>query len=158
MQSFFSNSNCNTNPPLTEEAIAIAEKELNVKLPVSFLNLLKVQNGGYTSGFVFPMKEPTSWAPDHVPLHELNGIVLNANLKTLHNILDTNYLAEEWGLPERQVILSGDGHCWITLDYRRSEVPTVRWIDAELDQDIHVAESFDEFLNGLISEDDFSRR
>jgi hypothetical protein len=77
-------------------------------------------------------------------------------IKTAHNILDTQYMIEEWGLPEKQVLLTGDGHWWITLDYRQSEIPSVRWIALECDQDIHVANNFEDFINGLVSEDTYA--
>ena len=34
-------------PPLTDEAVAAAEKEIGYKLPSEYLNLLRRQNGGY---------------------------------------------------------------------------------------------------------------
>ena len=62
-------------------------------------------------------------------------------------------MIKEWGLPENLVLLCGDGHWWIALDYRKGEVPSVTWFDTEIDQDIHLADSFSQFLNGLIPED-----
>jgi hypothetical protein len=145
------------HPPLTDEMIAIAEKTLNVKLPGIFIELLKIQNGGYTKGFVFPMTEKTTWAENHVPLSELFGIVTDESLKTAHNILDTPYMTKEWGLPEKQVLLSGDGHCWITLDCRSGIAPSIRWIDVECGEDIHVADNFEEFIYGLVAADEFAK-
>jgi SMI1-KNR4 cell-wall len=143
------------NIPLTNEMVLIAEKELNVKLPSLLIELLQIQNGGYTKGFGFPMTQPTSWADNHVPLSELNGIVIKSTSETIHNLLQTPYMTKEWGIPEKQVLLSGDGHYWITLDYRKGINPSVRWIDTEMDQDIHVADNFEEFFNGLVSFDTF---
>lgn len=51
------------------------------------------------------------------------------------------------GLPPKQVLLSGDGHYWITLGYRRGEVPSVAWIDVEFGEDIQVAPTFAEFAS-----------
>lgn len=143
------------NIPLTNEMVLIAEKELNVKLPSLLIELLQIQNGGYTKGFGFPMTQPTSWADNHVPLSELNGIVIKSTSETIHNLLQTPYMTKEWGIPEKQVLLSGDGHYWITLDYRKGTNPSVRWIDTEMDQDIHVADNFEDFFNGLVSFDTF---
>ncbi len=144
------------NPSLTNEMILTTETTLGVKLPALLIDLLKIQNGGYTKGFSFPMTQATSWADNHVPLPDLNGIVTHESSETIHNLLQTAYMTAEWGLPERQVLLSGDGHYWITLDYRKGETPTIRWIDTEMDQDIHVADSFEEFINGLVSDDEFA--
>ena len=152
----FWDSNYYNNSPLTDKIIKKAEKKLGVKLPDTFLHLLKIQNGGYTKGFAFPMTEKTTWAENHVPLTELFGIVLEKNSNSGHNIMQTEYLIKEWGLPEKQVLLSGDGHWWITLDYRQSENPSVRWIDLECNEDIHIADNFEDFINGLVSENEFA--
>ena len=99
------------------------EKALGVKLPIELVQLLRIQNGGYTQGFAHPMTEETTWASDHVPLRDLAGIVTDKNIQTAQNLLDSGYLSGEWGLPPNQVLLSGDGHYWITLDYRNSTTP-----------------------------------
>jgi hypothetical protein len=143
------------HPALTEEMLARAEQRLGVKLPAEYVALLRTQNGGYTRGFGYPMSQETSWAEDHVPLHDLAGIVTDPDHSTAQNILDTPYLAEEWGLPPRQVLLSGDGHWWITLDYRGGDEPSVAWIDVECGEDIQVAPSFSSFLQGLRPDSEF---
>lgn len=138
------------HPPLTAEMLAAAEAQLGVTLPAEYVRLLRVQNGGYTRGFAFPMPQGTSWAEDHIPLDELFGIITDPTLETSQNILETAYMTQEWGLPPRQVILAGDGHWWITLDYRDGEVPAVAWIDVECDQDLQAAPTFSAFLEGLV--------
>ena len=150
----FWDSNYYNNPPLTDEMIKLAESELGVKLPDSFLDLLKIQNGGYTKGFVFPMTKKTTWADNHVPLTELFGIVLDEESDSAHNIMQSDYMTKEWGLPDKQVLLTGDGHWWITLDYRQGDIPTVRWIDCECVEDIHVTDTFDSFIKGLRTENE----
>lgn len=128
-----------------------AEGILGVELPAAFIALLRIQNGGYTRGFVFPTTIRTSWAEDHVPLNELFGIGgKELSLVGGHNILDTGYMTKEWGLPTKQVLLAGDGHWWITLDYRMSNVPSVSWIDVEVDEDMLLARSFEDFLAGIL--------
>jgi len=144
------------HPPLTDSMVSAAETLLNRKLPALLIDLLKVQNGGYTKGFAYPMTEKTTWADNHVPLAELFGIVTDPSIKTAQNILDNQYMVQEWGLPERQILLAGEGHWWITLDYRKGEVPTVRWIDCEYEEDIHIADTFDDFIKGLMSESEFA--
>lgn len=151
----FWRSNHYGHPPLTDEMVSIAEEQLGVKLPAEYLALLRVQNGGYTHGFGFPMTQPTTWAKDHVPLNYMTGIVTDHSIRTAQNILDTGYMTEEWGLPARQALLSGDGHWWITLDYRRGDTPSVAWIDVECAEDIQVAPTFAAFLDGLRPVSDF---
>jgi hypothetical protein len=152
----FWGSNYYNHPPLTDEMVKIAENELGVKLPKTLIELLKMQNGGYTKGFAFPMTKKTTWAENHVPLSDLFGIVIDKNIRTGQNIMDTHYMTKEWGLPEKQVLLTGDGHWWITLDYQDKEIPSVKWIDIECSEEIMIADNFDQFINGLVSEDNFA--
>ncbi|NJC28527.1 SMI1/KNR4 family protein [Neolewinella antarctica] len=147
----FWGNNYYRNPSVTEIDIVRAESSLGVKLPPIYLDLIRIQNGGYTNGFIFPMKIMTSWANDHVPLHEMFGIV-NPNSTSGHNIMKSHYLTSEWGLPPNQVIINGDGHWWITLDYRKSKEPSIAWIDIECDEDIQIATSFKGFYHDLVSE------
>lgn len=154
----FWDSNYYNNQALTDEIVIQAERQLSVKLPETFIKLLKVQNGGYTKGFAFPMQTKTTWAEKHIPFNELFGIILDENSDSGHNIMQSSYMTKEWGLPDKQVLLTGDGHWWITLDYRLNDNPTIRWIDCECGEDIHVANSFDEFYNGLVSEDEFAKQ
>lgn len=150
----FWESNYYDHPNLTAEMIEIAEERLHVKLPQSYITLLSIMNGGYTKGFAFPMNN-ISWS-NHILLDSLNGIVIDKNIETPLNILETEYMTKEWGLPENHVLLCGDGHTWITLDYRQGSHPTVRWIDVESNEDVFVAASFDAFLEGLVSSEIFN--
>lgn len=154
---FFWGSNYYNHPQLTEDMIHLAQKALNVKLPNLLIELLKTQNGGYTRGYAFPMTERTSWAANHIPLLELFGIITDKSIATTQNILDSPSVSYKCGLPGRQVLLAGDDvRWWITLDYRKGNVPTVRWIDVDYEEDIHIANSFDDFINGLVSFDEFA--
>ncbi|OAI51283.1 hypothetical protein AYO44_05120 [Planctomycetaceae bacterium SCGC AG-212-F19] len=146
----FWGSNYYNHPPLTDAMVAEAERQLGVRLPAEYLALLRVQNGGYTRGFGFPMGRRTTWAADHVPLHDLFGIVTNPDHRTAQNILKTAYMRREWGLPSRQALLTGEGHWWISLDYRSGAVPSVVWLAIDSGEDIQVAPSFSAFLAGLL--------
>lgn len=87
------------HPSLTDDMVITSEEILGVKLPVELIELLKVQNGGYTKGFAFPMFIKTTWSESHVPLTELFGIVTDPSILTSQNMLDSEYLANEWGFP-----------------------------------------------------------
>lgn len=144
-------------PSLTDEAVTEAEQVLGVRLPVSLLELLRVQNGGEVSSGrdAFPTDQPTSWSADHVPFDELMGI---GRRERMVSLLDTPYLVDEWGLPSPVVLLSGDGHCWIALDYRdcgRLGEPAVTWLDADFDLELRLAADFRSFVEGLTSEGHF---
>ena len=148
-QDKFWDSDHYNNPPLTDDMVVYAEQQLGVTLPTEYITLLRHQNGGYTKGFGYPMTQRTTWAKDHVPLNQLSGIVIEHEHSKAPSILETAYMTEEWGLPPRQVLLTGEGDWWITLDYRNGEVPSVAWIDVDCDEDIQVAPTFAEFINGL---------
>lgn len=138
-------------PPLSPRSIAEAETTLGVRLPLSLLAMLEIQNGGIVAdGYAsFPTSEPTSWSEDHVPFDFLMGIAPPGDELTL---LDTPYLVEEWGLPSPIVLLTGDGHTWIGLDYRgcgpRGE-PSVSWFDADHETELLLAPDFRSFVEGL---------
>ncbi|MCY9785127.1 SMI1/KNR4 family protein [Nocardiopsis sp. EMB25] len=85
-------------PPLTEEAIAKAQRLLDVTLPGSLLDLLRHRNGGEVAKDwnAFPVGGPTSWSTDHVPFDRVMGI--GGREGTL-SLLDSPYLVGEWGSP-----------------------------------------------------------
>jgi hypothetical protein len=61
-------------------------------------------------------------------------------------------LAEEWGLPSPLVLLSGDGHCWIALDYRVCGVrgePSVTWWDVDADTELPLTADSPTFVERL---------
>jgi hypothetical protein len=148
----FWDDNFYNNPPFTDEMLVAAERRLGVRLPAEYVALLRIQNGGYTRGFEFPMSQRTSFG-DHIPFWELSGIGPPDDLKRLtHNIYNRDYMTRGWGLPEKQILLAGDGHWWITLDYRQGPEPAVSWIDIEDPLDIMVAGTFAQFLDGLTPE------
>lgn len=142
-------------PPLTDDVVREAERVLGVRLPSPLLDLLRIQNGGVVAPewSVFPTTAAPAWSADHVPFDVLMGIGPGDCL------LDTPYLVEEWGLPSPLVLLNGDGHCWIGLDYRdrgRDGEPSVTWFDVELESEAALAPDFRSFVEGLTSADRFA--
>lgn len=140
---------------LSDELIRDAERELRVRLPAGLVSLLRVQNGGYVSDefAACPTSRPTSWADDHVAVNEIAGIG-NEGL----SLLESPAMNAEWGQPDELVLLSGDGHWWIALDYREcgpeGEPPVVFYEnDSEgAPDDLRLAGSFREFVCRLIPE------
>lgn len=133
--------------PINDELIKKAEEVLNVKLPESYINLLKEQNGGTLRLDVHPTSKPNSWADDHVNVSGLYGISFDENESS---ILESHYLIREWEMPENIILLSGDGHTWIALDYRNvAENPPVIFIDNEFEEIIELAPNFERFLQNL---------
>lgn len=131
---------------LTDEMVKKAEELLNIKLPNSYINILKQQNGGYIKFNAYPTNIPNSWAEDHVNVEHIIGIGLGMD----KGILQSEYLIQEWELPNNVVLISGDGHSWIALDYRiKMTEPPVIFIDTEEEKIIELAPNFEAFLNGL---------
>ncbi|MFD8481433.1 SMI1/KNR4 family protein [Kitasatospora sp. NPDC059673] len=153
MHLFSDNSLALTQPPLTEDAVADAQHLLGVTLPAELLALLRHRNGGgIADAFAaFPTRRPTSWSTDHVPFDHLLGIGHRPDALSL---LDTPYLIDEWELPSPVVLLCGDGHYWIALDYRvcgPHGEPSVTWLDAEDGTELALAPDLRTFLEQLTS-------
>jgi hypothetical protein len=133
-------------PPLSPQAVAEAQRQLGVRLPASLLALLEVRNGGTVAEehAAFP-----TTGDDYVELDHVMGIGPPGGALTL---LDTPYLVEEWGLPSPVVLLSGDGHTWVALDYREcgpQGEPSVTWFDADRETELRLAPDFASFVAGL---------
>lgn len=155
--SFWKSDDHGVQLPLTEAAVKEAELELGVSLPASLLALLREQNGGQVAARwnAFPTPVPTSWSDDHVPFDDLMGI---GRRERTTSLLDTPYLVEEWELPSPIVLMSGDGHCWIALDYRvcgRRGDPAVVWFETDAGVEVVLATGFETFVEGLTSADGF---
>ncbi|MFF8842183.1 SMI1/KNR4 family protein [Streptomyces sp. NPDC015127] len=130
---------------------------MNVTLPSTLLDLLRHQNGGQVSPSrdAFPTSRPTSWSADHVPFDCLMGIGRSGQALSL---LDSPYLADEWGLPPAVVLISGDGHYWIGLDYRACGPhgePSVTWFDTDDNSELALAPDLRSFIEGLAPADEF---
>ncbi|WP_103351629.1 SMI1/KNR4 family protein [Amycolatopsis sp. CA-128772] len=132
--------------PLSARTFAHAGRELGVRLPLELGELLGLRNGGTVAApfDAFPTSAPTSYSDTHVPFDHLLGVGGRLSL------LDSPYLSGEWDLPKRVVVLSGDGHTWIALDYRKSAEPSVTWFDVELGAELALAPTFRAFAEGLV--------
>ncbi|MES9786482.1 SMI1/KNR4 family protein [Bacillus pumilus] len=129
---------------INEKKIAKAEKKLGVILPVTYKKLILEQNGGYIVHNAFPTTHSNSWAEDHIQFNHLLGIAED------EGIMDSAYLIKEWELPEGLVLINGDGHTWVAMDYRKTkENPAIHYFDVEMEEDFKLADSFDEFIQGL---------
>lgn len=122
-------------PPLTQDMIAAAEHQLGVTLPADLLRLLRIQNGGVVADAWDACPAEANYNADqHVPFDHLFGIG-PAGTGDAMTLLNTPYLVQEWALPSPIVLLSGQGHSWVALDYRRcgrtgnhqSPGSTTRW-------------------------------
>ena len=152
--------NYDLTPP-TSEMIQWVEKELGYKLPESYIALMGVQNGGFSKKTAFPTDTPTSWAEDHVAIEGFLSIGREKQ-QSLCGALGSRFMIEEWGYPDIGVAICdcpSAGHDMIFLDYREcgpQGEPKVVHIDQEAGYDITpLADSFEEFVRGLVDEDDY---
>jgi hypothetical protein len=132
-------------PPLTDRAIADAERVIGYRLPHELLALLRRQNGGYIR-FSLPrsVHDTIAGIGPHFPS-------LTA--------FDWEAVQEHVSFPLRGLVpFDGDGHWHLCLDYRTdSAKPSVSYVDVECDSQMQIASSFAEYLEMLTLEvgDDF---
>jgi hypothetical protein len=122
---------------LTEEIIYNAEKKIGYKLPIEFLNLLKVQNGGYIR-----------YTIEGTLHHQIYGI--GNNFPSITDVDWTDYDGVVNFELDGLIPFDGDGHWHICFDYRKNKIePEITFIDTECDTEKSIAKSFKEYL-GLL--------
>jgi len=124
-------------PDLTNEILVNAEKLIGYKLPKDYVEILKIQNGGYIRftlqdtvhsqiygiGPYFPSLTQFDWTEDQE--------YVSFNLDGLFPF-------------------DGDGHWHLCLDYRKNKSePEITLIDTELDSEKFIAKNFQEYLSCL---------
>lgn len=143
--------------PVSDAMIRHAEKELGYKLPQSYINLLRSQNGGTPRRLAHPSK-PTSWATDHIAIDGILGI----DDKASANLLNTQEnMIGEWEYPKIGVYICtcpSGGHDAVCLDYSEcgpQGEPRVTHVDQEFDyKQTVLAPNFAAFLEGLYEADE----
>jgi len=146
---------------VSDEQILSVEKELDYKLPRSYIELIRIQNGGTPNFTNHRIEEATSWANDHVAITGIYGIDRNLSY-SLCGELGSQFRMEEWGYPEIGIYFCdcpSAGHDMICLDYRKcgpQGEPEVVHVDQELGYKITVvAKNFESFIRGLERNDNF---
>jgi hypothetical protein len=146
---------------LTDEQVAAVERKLGYKLPASYIELMKYQNGGIPRKTNHRTQERTSWAPDHIAIHGIFSIGSEKSY-SLCGELGSEFRIEEWEYPAIGVYFAdcpSAGHDMICLDYRDcgpSGEPRVVHVDQEYNYKItFVAENFEAFIRGLEEEEAF---
>lgn len=136
--------------PVTLQDIEKVEELLSIQLPETYKKIILEQNGGTLALNAYPSPKNTDWG-SFVKVEAIRGIGEE------NGILESDYFINEWNLPKDLILLDGDGHSWIGLDYRqKKENPPIVYMDTERDQLFELASNFDVFLNGLTSIDDTS--
>lgn len=144
----------NSNKPVTKEELNFAEQKFQVKLPKAYVQLLKISNGGTLNFRWLNVQgvEELEGEEGYIYVDRLLGINLsNLDDNSLEtNIMDTDYLKSEWGIEQDNIILiAGDGHYWIALDYRTSKEPSITYFDTENEKEYYLYNTFDEMLKNM---------
>ncbi len=136
------------NEKFTLETLDKVEKELGVKLPESYIQLMTIHNGGALSYNTLH----SGRVPDgEVVIDDIKGIDLE------EGIIESSYLVKEWELDEKLIIFSGDGNYWLSFDYRKGDnlEPSVVYIEEGTEEKPKkVAKNFQLFLKKLKEPDD----
>lgn len=143
----------------TDELIHSIEQELSFKLPASFIELMKMHNGGIPKNNCFPTNEGTSLAEDHVSITGIMGIG-RTKTYSLCGSLGSQFMIDEWGYPNTGIYICNcpsAGHDMIILDYskcgKNGEQEVVH-VDQERDyRKTFLAKDFETFIRGLVSSD-----
>jgi hypothetical protein len=139
-------------PVVDDKLVHWAETKLGRKLPASLVDHLRGQNGGDLRRSVFPTSVKNYSADGFVPVEYIAGI--SRDQEDADSLLCAEYMTREWGLPPGLVLPCGDGHSWIALDYRKNAPePEVSFIDFEREQEVVLAPTFSDFVQGLTSEE-----
>jgi hypothetical protein len=145
---------------LTTNLIASIEGELGVRLPASYIELMKSQNGGFPNNTCFPTQKRTSWAHNHVAIKGFLGVG-RTKTYSLCGALGDRFMKDEWGYPGIGICICdcpSAGHDMIMLDYRtcrrgKADEPSVVHVDQECDYRItFLAKTFEKFVRGLVNE------
>ena len=146
---------------LDEETVAAVEASLGVRLPASYLALMRARNGGVPQRTCYPTAVPTSWAEDHVAIETFLPVGKGADGALLNELGEQSAVAE-WGYPDIGVYICdcpSGGHDMVALDYRAcgpDGAPRVVHVENEGETRItDLAEDFAAFAAGLLPPEAF---
>lgn len=127
-------------PILTEETLRAKEAEIGFKLPLEYVQHLRVQNGGNIR-----------WRlPDQVH-NVIRGIGSNyPSLEVCDWESYGDWLPFDSTDARKMVLFDGDGHWMLCLDYRENDrIPSVTLVDTEAISEEQIAGSFAGYLELL---------
>jgi hypothetical protein len=150
---FFDSSTYYTGPLLTDSMVSSVERDLGYRLPQSYLQLLRVKNGGAPKRQCHPTSG-SGWSDNHVRVTSIFGIGGRWGIDSKE--LGTKHMIQEAGFPEIGVIIGWTptaGHDAVMLDYSACGAqgePRVVHIDAESGESQILAINFETFALGLV--------
>ena len=141
--------------PLDDAVVRAVERELGYKLPASYVELMRFQNGGIPRRTNHRTGERTSWAHDHIAITGIYSVGAEKPCSLLGEV-GSQFWVEEWGYPPIGVYFAdcpSAGHDMVCLDYTQcgpTGEPRVVHVDQEWDYKIvMVADNFESFIRGL---------
>lgn len=145
----------------TDDLISSIELELGYKLPASYIELMKLHNGGTPKNCRYRTNLPTSWSEDHIAITGIMGIG-NEKPNSICGDYGSEFWIDEWGYPNIGIYICdcpSAGHDMVMLDYSKcgkKGEPEVVHIDQESDyKKTFLAKNFETFIRGLINESEF---
>lgn len=150
---FFEDEDYYTGPPVTDAMVRAAEASLGVRLPTSYVALLRERNGGTPRARCVRTDAPTSWAEDHIEISGIRGVAGEWGIDSPDG-LGSRYMIAEWDYPDIGVVVCDTpsaGHDTVMLDYSScgpEGEPSVAYIDEDRSV-LTIARSFAEFLQLL---------
>lgn len=136
----------NQLPALTDDVLTEVEGRLGVKLPIDYLEAIRIQNGGY----VEQRDLPIIWngQGDIALVDSIAGVGLNKGL------IESKALLTEWGVEDdRLIAFAGDGHFFLVFDYREGSEPNIAYIDTDTEQIDILFDTFSQFSEALTTVD-----
>ncbi len=123
----------------TDKELSAVEEKLGVKLPETYVSLMKIHNGGELAYNTLKI------SGEEVEVDEIAGISLD------EGIGNSNYLVEEWELDKGFVVFAGDGNYWLVFDYRKytGNDPAVFYIEEDGGKPKKIAKNFEGFVKKL---------
>lgn len=150
--------------PPSDETIASVEASLGYKFPESYIEFMKIRNGGVLEKCYYPHDLPTPWIENYWEISDFFSIGSTATY-SLCGELGGQFMMESWNYPDIGVYICNcpsAGHDMILLDYsecgRNMEngEPKVVHVDQESDYGITlIADNFETFVKGLVSDSNF---
>jgi hypothetical protein len=152
---FFDHTTYYTGPALTDAMVAAAEARLGYTLPKSYVELLRIKNGGVPKRQCYPTAG-TTWSDNHLRVTRLCGIGGRWGIDSDDN--GSQHTISQAGFPEVGIFIGWTptaGHDGVLLDYSECGShgePRVIFADPEeIDSGIQIlAPDCETFLRSLV--------
>jgi len=131
-----------------EERINLFESKHGFKLPSEY-----IKYAGTNDSWVVKLPPCNSKSTEYYfgeGFYTIGGFA-GLDPEKYQSIFDSVGLVEEWGLPKKLLLIEGDGHTWLALDYRESDKePKVIVMESDEGNSLVVANNFNEFMSSLL--------